>query len=341
MLFLLIIYFVIIFYGSHFTLKPYDDYLSIEKTTSIKGVFIIMVFFSHFNSYIPLSSKVDEIYLSFFYLIGQAMVALFMFYSGYGVMESIRKKGADIYISSIPKKRIISTLLRFDIAVLLFIIIDIILKIKFNIKQVLLSFIGWESVGNSNWYIFIILLLYFITYISFKITSRRSNYSYPLVFVAIFIFLVIIVMRYFDLKPVYWYDTMLCYPLGMLYSMRRSKIETLFYSNIFVWAISILVFIFLFIKLRGMGFIFDTTANLVFSLGIVILSTHVSLNNKLLNFFGSYLFEIYILQRIPMIVYKYFMIDEISIMLYFFLCILSTTLIAYGFRFITNKSFSL
>lgn len=40
---------------------------------------------------------------------GQLIVVMFLFYSGYGVMESVRSKGT-AYIKSIPFKRVLSTL---------------------------------------------------------------------------------------------------------------------------------------------------------------------------------------------------------------------------------------
>ena len=69
-----------------------SDYMSVDKTMAIKGIFIIIVFFSHFNSYATFRSALDLAYLEDFSKIGQRMVAMFMFYSGYGVMESVKKK---------------------------------------------------------------------------------------------------------------------------------------------------------------------------------------------------------------------------------------------------------
>lgn len=43
---------------------------------------------------------------------------VFLFYSGYGIMESIKNKG-EKYISTVPKKRILNVLVNFDIAVLI------------------------------------------------------------------------------------------------------------------------------------------------------------------------------------------------------------------------------
>ena len=154
------------------------DYMSIEKTMAIKGIFIIIVFFSHFNSYVTFSSPAELQYAKIFKLIGQAMVTLFLFYSGFGVMESIKKKGT-AYVNKIPVTRILGTYFRFDIAVLIFIVVRAVSGMTFPVSQYLLSFTGWDSVGNSNWYIFAVVIAYFITFVSFKVSQLLTKMVPP------------------------------------------------------------------------------------------------------------------------------------------------------------------
>lgn len=150
MIYIFAIYILLIIISSR--IDNNNDYLSPEKTTTIKGIFIVLVFFSHFNSYVMYSNTLDNVYVKIIGYVGQAMVAPFLFYSGYGVMEQITKKG-NSYIKSIPIKRFLVTMIKFDLAVFLFYIINIFLNNTISLKKILLSFIGWDSLGNSNWYI--------------------------------------------------------------------------------------------------------------------------------------------------------------------------------------------
>lgn len=69
-----------------------NDYLSKDNSNCIKGIFVLIVFYSHLATYFePLYSK-DFLMLNFRNFLGQLMVAPFLFYSGYGVYESIKKK---------------------------------------------------------------------------------------------------------------------------------------------------------------------------------------------------------------------------------------------------------
>lgn len=161
----------------------YTDYLSFDTTNAIKGIFIALVFINHaipyiFNSgYVFDNSFASKLFLFSKSFIGQWIVAMFLFYSGYGVMESIQKKGHN-YISSLPRKRILTTLVNFDIAVALFALVSLFTSNEYTIKDYLLSFTGWESVGNSNWYIFVIMLCYLLTYLSFRNYKGQNIYLY-------------------------------------------------------------------------------------------------------------------------------------------------------------------
>lgn len=153
--------------------KQEDNYMEKEQCNGIKGIFIVLVFIRHVLQYITkaeadLCTLWDAPCLLVDHLLGQLIVALFLFYSGFGVMESFKQKGSS-YVSSMPRKRIIGTLLNFDVAVLCFVLVDLCLGVEITWKQTILSFVAWDSVGNSNWYIFTILLCYTLSYGIFRL----------------------------------------------------------------------------------------------------------------------------------------------------------------------------
>lgn len=61
----------------------HEDYMEKNQTDSIKGVFAIIILFSHFRGYVHLSNGfLDTSFLWIINLFGQLMVSLFFFYSG-------------------------------------------------------------------------------------------------------------------------------------------------------------------------------------------------------------------------------------------------------------------
>ena len=148
-----------------------SNYLSVETTSTIKGIFVVLIFASHFSSYVQYQAFYDTSLKNVCSFLGQLIVIPFLFYSGYGVYESFKKKG-ETYIRNFPKRRIFKVLLHFDLAVLIYFIINQITGIEYPLQQTLLSLIAWEDIGNSNWFIFAILLTYLFTYIAFSITTK-------------------------------------------------------------------------------------------------------------------------------------------------------------------------
>lgn len=77
--------------------------LNKEQTTCINGIFVLFVFLSHFGQYETMPWN------NLLLAIGQLMVAPFLFYSGYGIMEQIKRRGI-VYLDIITKKKNIEVL---------------------------------------------------------------------------------------------------------------------------------------------------------------------------------------------------------------------------------------
>ena len=150
------------------------DALSIEQCNAIKGISILLVFISHASQYVSASDYQysmigDDLFLCIKSSIGQFCVVMFFFYSGYGTEWSIERKGKQ-YIKEMPKRRLLTTLINFDIAVVLFFIPNLLLGNRIPLTRFIMSLFAWDSVGNSEWYIFDILMLYIVTYISSSVS---------------------------------------------------------------------------------------------------------------------------------------------------------------------------
>ena len=187
LLLLLILVLCLVLVKASFCFSGFNpNYLDKNRTNAIKGVFILLIVLSHSLGYIKDSGYIftafgDILFVKFFNLISQLVVVMFLFYSGYGVSESYKKKGK-AYIQTFPQKRILTTLLNFDVAVVLFIILNLCLGVSISLKAGFLSLLGWGSVGNSNWYIFVILFCYFFSFIVLRIPLKKHANRVTLLF---------------------------------------------------------------------------------------------------------------------------------------------------------------
>lgn len=307
MVILYILIVVLCLWGLGIRKESKGDYLSREQGNAIKGIFILMVFVSHANGYIrdagysyPYLS--DTLFTAIKDYFGQLIVVMFLFFSGYGVMHSIRDKGK-VYVTSMPRHRILNTLLNFDIAVIWYALIQVLIGNVFSTKQYLLSFIAWESIGNSNWYIFVIMLCYLASWCAASISQNGKD-----VLVYTFSLLVVSYVFLFFTKDAYWYNIIVAYPLGMAACLCKNKLDVL--SNSRYWWLVLMVgfacFVFTYSFHQDSFGIVVSSRSLFFALVIVLLLMKIKVGNSALNWLGKNLFPLYIYQRIPMLLLAHF-----------------------------------
>lgn len=304
-----------------------DDYLSVPKTTSIKGIFAILILLSHVRSYGVFTAGTD-LGSTALTMLGQMIVVMYFFYSGYGISEQYRNKGDD-YFRAFPKRRILKTLFHFDVAVLLFIILQLALGNYFTASEYLQSLIGWTSVGNSNWFVFDILVLYSFTWIAFRACSYFKARETVLCFFISFLTLSFwVFLCHFRAGQEWWMDTIVAFPLGFWYSNVKICVDRVLKKYFLIAFLPAALWILwrLFVGIDAFGI-----AAIIFALGVVGITSKVSIDNKVLRWLGTNCFEIYILQRLPMILLASFGFQNNGV-LFMILTMLFTFIIAEAFH---------
>ena len=306
----MLVFYLAIFCSLFFGLRVkragfYDDFLGRKQTDAVKGLFILMVLLSHSilevqaTGTYPLAT-VDIIGYRIRTGFGQLVIVMFFFYSGYGVMEAIKSKGND-YIDSFPRHRVLATLLNFDVAVLFFIGLNLLMGIRMDLNQIAWSFVAWKNVGNSNWYIFVILYCYLASWVSAKVYPKNS------LRIVLMTFLLVLVgegaLSFLKHGETRWYDTLLCYPVGMGFSLFKERFSDFARRNYLpVLVLVLAVFLFFHFQrwipaLRGLTY---NGKSIAFCLLVVLVTMKVKVGNRFLYWAGAGVFPIYIYQRLPM-----------------------------------------
>ena len=293
--------------GVQSAMLPHGAYITRERTTTINGIFIWLVFLSHISGYMSESFPAADSFLlrnSVGY-IGQCVVATFFFFSGFDIMTSLQKKGTT-YASSLLTNRLLLLIVHMSIAVLLFTAIQYIFGKSVPFTQIVLSFIGWDSVGNSNWFIFITLLSYVFISFAYLIFHKRGD----ILVIACVTILFAISIPLLKFKGGWWVDTCLCIPAGMLFCTMRNRIETLIQIiPIPVWLVGILTILCGMVFYRHsiglFGFYGPNIGAIAFAMGITFIFSviHFKRTPQFLNWSGgAALFYLYIFQRIPRLI---------------------------------------
>lgn len=317
------------------------EYSSIGQTNVIKGIFVILVLLGHGSGYLKLTGVLDIPYKSFQSHIGQMVVSMFFFYSGFGMIKSIMKKRF-AYIKTLPLKRFLIVVLNFDIAVILFEIMNLCLKIHFDWKTILLSFTGWVGIGNSNWYMFAIFVLYILLFTSFYLLKWFDKNSS--LYIGMMIFTVLsVAFVYWEIRigqPTWCYNTVILFALGGWFALFQKQIECIIMKNDYTYIIlgSIMAIVYwVSFKNRIYGIEAYSVWASLFTLAVVMVTMKVSIKSTALEWVGKRVFSIYILQRIPMIVLTKTGFTQNSPYAFLVLVFLITLGIAVIFDYVTAK----
>lgn len=281
----------------------FEDYMSPQKSNSIKGFFVLMVLLSHARKFIKVdSSPINAPFQDFMSFFGQMMVVMFLFYSGYGIMLGLKNKEG--YAKSILLKRFPMVLIHFDIAVIIYYALSFFLEKDYSVKRFVLSLLGLSNVGNEVWFIFMTLILYLLTFSIFIIFQNKTVLG--TVLMTVFTFLLVFIMIRWKGNDHWWYDTIMCYPLGMWYALAKPYIDKKLINDFNKWfsctvSVGILFFFMTYIMDNyGRRMRYFIPAALLLGLFITLITMRVSFNNKILAWFGNHVFSIYILHYIPM-----------------------------------------
>ena len=286
-----------------------EDYIGIDQTNCIKGIFASVILLSHLRQYIPAVLPLDNIVIYALNLLGQLMVAVFFFYSGYGIIQAYMKKEG--YGNTFFKTRVMKILFHFDIAVLCYVLLSLLFQEEYTIEDYLLCWIGWTSVGNSNWFVFVMLCLYVATGVAFFVAKRKQPIPKLFVPLCTSIFSVVLWCTLYAIgKEGWWYNTLLCYPFGMWFGVLQDQFRKIVASTatrIWILVAAFAMFVYLYRISNTLAY---SLCACLFCVLILLFNTWFKVGNPALRWLGDHAFPIYIFQRLPMNLFEKMGLDR-------------------------------
>lgn len=326
---------LVAFFGAKVYLRPSawnDDCLSRASTWAVNGIFVLLVMLSHGVSYLPEFTALDEGYLAVRSFLGQLVVVSFLFYSGYGIHRQLQKRG-EKYRKTLLTHRFLKVLFHFDLAVLLFLLLQTILGQRYSLGRILLSLLAWEKLGNSNWYIFAVLCLYLMVWLSYLVFRKNDLAALLSVTVLCGVYLVLL-EQFGNRSSDCWYNTIFCFPAGMWFSRYSDRLLPALKKRVWLWALLLtgcVGLVALRVPFPGLlknPWVYNLWA-ILFVAGLVLMTMKVKLGNKAICYVGGMTFWLYILQRLPYIALEKAGLATVNAYLYMSVCILCTFLLAF------------
>ena len=283
----------------------FTDYMDLNNTSSIKGIFVWIIVLQHYRGYYRRDP--NYIYHKILNCTRQKMVSIFLFYSGYGIYESIKKNGFN-YVMKLPKKGII-LLIKFEIILCFYLLINLILRIKISFNRYLLAIIFKVGIGNSYWFSFTIISFYFYSYLSFRFIKKTKFIFAGIFFINVISLLhIILIYNFYHQNSLPSVDNILCFNIGLYYSLIRKDLDKIIMKNDFTYFgfLSLILIIYTyFYNYKKQGVLIASIINSFFSLIIILISMKIQFNNDFLLLLNSHSYSIYLLQRLIIKYIKY------------------------------------
>ncbi|WP_225046843.1 hypothetical protein [Lacticaseibacillus kribbianus] len=316
------------------------DYIDHRTTMTINGFFLFLVFFSHFSSYLPAQTQLFHLSGIWLHIQRQVIVTPFLFFSGYGIMTQLIRRGHQ-YVDSFPVKRFFFVWFRFFVAVSLFWLVSLVMHVDYPLRKVALAYTGLVSIGNSNWYIFVVLVLYIVTYVAFKLFGKRQTLALVVTGLLILAYVVVAYRR--RMVPAF-YNTIFCYYAGMLYAVHKDRITRwvagswprYLLTGLLLAAAFCATYLLVSRTIFGWRVLWYELMSVSFALGVTWFAMRVRVVNPLLAYMGGgAMFSLYMLQRLPMIVGSRLGLQANPIP-YFLLVVVATFAISWVFEYVVN-----
>ena len=268
-----------------------SDYLSPKNAQAVKGLLAMVVLLHHLAQSTTRCGEGNFLFHLFAHA-GLLPVAVFFFYSGYGLQK--RYMQDESYRHHYLQKRIPTLLFPYLIATALYWLLYTILGDPYSWREVLRGFYNGHPIVKYSWYVLAVLAFYFVFYLLMVVCKK--HYIAMVLGAGAFCLLWRGLCRYAEIGA-YWYSYIHILVLGMLWAVGEKRILEGIEGHHCLW-----------IALASLGFLaaaaishfgrysFNELVVVLFVVLFVLVLTKVKISNGILRFLGRISYEIYLFQ---------------------------------------------
>lgn len=246
-----------------------NNLFSIDSTYTLRGVSMIAIVLHHIWL---LDHFVGGVILS---PAGYLGTGVFFMLSGYGIFFSMQKHGiTKDYVLVKVKKMMLPFLLTWFVLLLTYPIFDYHFVDMTEMKNLILFALPY----SESWFFRVIICVYFICFI---IWSVKIDVRIKIMLIGLACVIYTVSCIFFGINS-YWYNTILNFPLGMLFAYKMSSIERIKRTNVTIISLcSLFLFIFFFV------INYRIPCSICFSIFSICLASFIKFKNNLLFFVGT------------------------------------------------------
>lgn len=255
---------------------------------------------------------------------GYPCTAMFFLFSGYGCWLSLNKiqntNNRNRIVCNWGFKHIFQLYVIFIFVMIITIpLISILQPGSVNLKEVLLAMPLMQFPFQRHWFPIIQVLCYCVISFSFLITKKHND-----IIVVTMIIIYMIIARISGL-PTFWYNSVIAFPIGVLFAKYSTKIKLSKRANVILCAISGFAFS---VMLVAQAYMYSRSylvsdslrvlSSVILCVFVILLSSLYTIDSKILKYIGNASFECFLLHWVSIKALEQFNINsEIAIIIIF------------------------
>ncbi len=205
-----------------------DGFLSLKQTKAFQGFLAICIMLHHIGqktaaSWIQPKSRIVH-GLDFFVPLGFMLVAVFLFFNGYGVYKSFHSK--ENYLKGFISRRILPVVLALYTTTVIFFVVRLLIGEKMDGKQIALYLTSIDLCNPNTWYVIVLPFFYLAFYLSFKFIQKDGlAVLATTAFVALYMLLgTRINHNGYWIRGEWWWNCVHLFPIGIIFAKYEDKI---------------------------------------------------------------------------------------------------------------------
>ena len=232
---------LLLFFGAKYAGKGKwnEEYTSLGQTKVLLGIMTLGVALHHLSqkSCAPWHAPNVIVHgLDFFVDMGFLFVSVFLFCSGLGLYKSFRNKPD--YLKGFCRRRILPIVIAFYLSEILHTVLRLAMGEKMDFTTVLWYLSGLHMANTNAWYVIVIPFFYLAFWAAFRFCRREG---FAILWVFLFTLGYTVVGALIDhqddwwMRGEWWYNSILLFPLGLLFGKFEEKITRVAKKGYWFW----------------------------------------------------------------------------------------------------------
>jgi len=357
---------IVLFFGVKFAGLSgiHEDGLSLANSKAVLGIMAILIIFHHISQTEPFVTKNDIQYMQY---VGILFVGAFFFFSGYGLIKSLKTK--ENYLSHFFRNRFVTILVPFILVNIIYLIVFSAFNLIEGEKPhgfigVLKAVLGINLINGNAWYMIVIAMFYIIFYIAFRFMNEKI--AFPVLLISIVVYVAVTLPKPHNAAAWFggewWYNTCFALFVGMIFARFEQQLLR-FIKKFYYILLPVMLVLFVFSYNKNIyalnhysywcewnpgitqaGIVhnrliclgWQVLAYTSFVMVVVLLLLKLRFKNPVVNFLGKISLEIYLIHEIfleTLRTAKFYIKDNVT---YVGVCIICTIIAAYLIYFISH-----